>query len=185
MGSGKSFATKIFYEQGANILNADDIAKNLIRVKPELIDQIKHEFGDDCYLDGELQNTILAERAFKSPESLSRLNAISHPALRKHLEKYIQAFKPVPGVLIIEVAILYEAGFEDIFDKILLVTADENVRLQRALARGKISEKSIRERMALQMPEYEKRKIADYIIENNGDEDELREKCLEVWKVFK
>ena len=181
LGSGKSLAAKIFFEQGANILNADDIAKNLIKVKPELIAEIKEVFGEDCYYKGELQNAILAERAFKSPESIKKLNAISHPALKDHLEKYIQAFKLVSGVLVVEVAILFEAGFQDIFDTTLLVTADDNIRVERAVARGQISEESIRERMALQMSEDKKYKLSDYIIENNESEEELREKCVAFW----
>lgn len=181
LGSGKSLAAKYFYEQGANILDADDIAKTLIMVKPDLIAKIKSEFGDDCYVDGELQNVVLAQRAFDSSESLARLNTISHPALKNHLEKYIKAFKAIPGVLIVEAAVLLEAGFKDIFDKILLVTADNDIRIERALARGNISKKSICERMALQMPENEKRNLVDLVIENNGGEEELRETCIKIW----
>ncbi|MFA6617451.1 MAG: dephospho-CoA kinase [Candidatus Neomarinimicrobiota bacterium] len=181
LGSGKSLATKFFYEQGANILDADDIAKTLIEVKPELIEKIKLEFGDDCYIEGKLQKRVLAQRAFVSPESTAKLNSISHPALKDHLEKYIKAFKAIPGVLIVEAAVLLEAGFQDIFDKTILVTADKNIRVERAFARGDISEKSIQQRMALQMPEEEKRKLVDLVIENNGDEELLKMECLKIW----
>lgn len=185
LGAGKSAAMKIFLELGANILNADDIAKQVIKVDKELIAKVKKEFGEDCYLDGELQTDILAAKAFRTPEDLKKLNAISHPALKTHLEKYILATKQVPGILMIEVAILFEAGYRNVFDKTLLITADEKIRIKRALSHGKFTKESIRERIALQMPEDEKRKYADFVIENNGDEKALREKCLEFWNLIK
>ena len=184
LGSGKSAAMKIFLELGANILNADDIAKQLLKVDKELVEKVKTTFGDDCYLNGELQTAVLAARAFHSPEDLKKLNAISHPALKNHLEKYTKATKAISGVLMVEVAILLEAGYQDIFDKVLLITADEEVRLQRALVRGRIPEENIRERMALQMPEEDKRKYADHVIENNGDESALKEKCEAFWNLI-
>jgi len=182
LGSGKSAAIKIFYELGANILNADDIAKHILKVDRAIAEEIKSTFGDDCYIDGELQTAVLAARAFHTPENLQRLNDISHPALKKHLEKYIAATRAIPGILMVEVAILIEAGYKDLFDKVLLVTADEDLRVQRAIERKNISEESIKERVSLQMPESEKRKYADFIIENNGDEDQLRDACKAFWK---
>lgn len=177
LGAGKSFAAKLFLGLGANILNADDIAKNLLRVNPELIQKIKDAFGEDCYEQGELQTAILAERAFKDDVTLKTLNAISHPVLRSYLEKYITAFKTLPGVLIVEVAILFEADFQDLFDTSLLVTASEEQRLARALSKGVLTESSIRERMALQMPENEKMRLAEFVIENNGSENDLLVAC--------
>ena len=184
LGAGKSAAMKIFLELGANILNADDIAKQIIKVDKNLIEKIKMEFGDDCYLDGELQTDILAARAFRTSDDLKKLNAISHPALKEHLEKYIAATKQVPGIFMVEVAILFEAGYQDVFDKTFLITADKDIRMKRALARGRLTEESIRERMALQMPEDEKREHADFIIENNENENELKEKCLTFWNMI-
>ncbi len=185
LGAGKSAAMKIFLKLGANILNADDIAKQLLKVDKDLIEKIKTTFGEDCYINGELQTAVLARKAFHTPEDLEKLNTISHPALKAHLEKYIAATRAVPGILMIEVAILLEAGYQDAFDKILLITADENVRLQRALDRQRISKESIKERMLLQMPEEEKCKQADFIIKNNGDEVALREACEQFWKKIK
>lgn len=185
LGSGKSAAIKIFYEMGANILNADDIAKHILKVDRTIVDKIKNTFGDDCYLDGELQTTVLAARAFNNQETLQKLNAISHPVLKQHLEKYIAATRAVPGVLMVEVAILLEAGYKDVFDKVLLITADESIRLQRAIDRQHISVESIKERMALQMPEAEKREQVDFIIENNGDGNALRKECEQFWKKIK
>ncbi|MCD6336808.1 MAG: dephospho-CoA kinase, partial [Candidatus Marinimicrobia bacterium] len=142
LGTGKSAAIKIFYELGANILNADDIAKHILKTNRDIIKKIKNTFGDDCYIDGELQTAVLAARAFDVPENLKKLNDISHPALKQHLEKYIAATRAIPGVLMIEAAILLEAGYENIFDLGLLITADENLRIQRAIDRKNISKEN-------------------------------------------
>ncbi len=182
LGTGKSAAIKIFYELGANILNADDIAKHILNANRDIIKKIKNTFGDDCYIDGELQTAVLAARAFDVPENLKKLNDISHPALKQHLEKYIAATRAIPGVLMIEAAILLEAGYENIFDLVLLITADENLRIQRAIDRKNISKENIKKRIALQMPESEKRKYADFIIENNGNKDELKKACKKFWE---
>jgi dephospho-CoA kinase len=182
LGSGKSAAMKIFYELGANTLNADDIAKHLLKVDHSIIKEIKSTFGDECYIDSELQTAVLAAKAFHTQENLQKLNDISHPALKKHLEKYISATRAIPGILMIEVAILIEAGYKDTFDKVLLITADKDIRLKRSIARQNISEESIKERIALQMPESEKRKYADFVIENNSDEGQLRDACRAFWK---
>ena len=76
-------------------------------------------------------------------------------------------------------------GDEIVFDKVLLVTANEDIRMQRAIERKNITEESIKERIALQMPESEKRKHADFIIENNGNEDQLRDACKVFWEKIK
>jgi len=131
------------------------------------MDEIKNTFGDDCYIDGELQTAVLAARAFNNSENLQKLNDISHPALKQHLEKYIAATRPVPGILMVEVAILLEAGYKDVFDKVLLITADENIRLQRAIERQNISEESIKERMALQCRKTKKENRPILLLKNN------------------
>ena len=185
LGSGKSAAMSVFYEMGANVLHADDIAKRLLQVDPGLILKIKESFGDDCYLDEELQPQILAERAFVTSEKHDLLNRLIHPVLRTYLHKYISATKSVPGTLMVEAAILFEAGFEDLFDMVLLITAEKAIRIQHAKAAGRLHEKDILRRMALQMPEEEKKGRADYIIENNGTEEDLKNACRFFWETIK
>ncbi len=182
LGSGKSTALNMFYDLGANILNADDIAKSLLQVNPTLIAKIKDVFGSDCYIDGKLQTAMLAKRAFGSTENQKRLNALTHPLLKQHLEKYLKATRTIPGVLIVEAAVLMEAGYETLFDAIILVTTDKDIRLRRAVARKTLDEDSIKKRMSLQIPETQKRAGADYIIENNGTKDELQTACEACWK---
>lgn len=182
LGAGKSLALRFFYELGANTMNADDIAKNLLKSDPALIRKVREKFGDDCYAEGELQTAVLAERAFCSKEKQKDLNRIVHPVLKNHIQKYLNACNMIPGIMIVEAALLLEAGYQDLFERIILITADERVRILRAAEAGKLSESDIRRRMQLQMPEKEKRKFADIIIENNGGPDLLKAACLSAWK---
>lgn len=182
LGAGKSTALRFFYELGANTMNADDIAKHLLKSNLPLIRQVKEVFGDDCYADDELQTAVLAERAFCSKEQQEKLNAIVHPPLREYIQKYLAACKSIPGVMIVEAALLLEAGYRDMFETIILVTAEDNIRIRRAKEKGNISESGIRNRMELQMPEAEKRKLADIVIENNEAPEILKTACLRVWE---
>ncbi|MBW6458286.1 MAG: dephospho-CoA kinase [FCB group bacterium] len=184
LGSGKSAVLNIFYQLGANTLSADDIAKHLLQVNPELRKSIKETFGEACYLDDELQAHILAKQAFATPEKQKTLNALIHPLLKTYLHKYISATKVVPGILMVEAAILLEAGFEDLFDRVLLITADKDVRIRRAVRAGYLTEEDIIRRISLQMPEEEKRSRADNVIENNGSEAELFAACSDFWQMI-
>jgi dephospho-CoA kinase len=182
LGAGKSTARRYFYAFGANTMDADDIAKHLLGSNPDLIRRVKERFGEDCYADGELQRAVLAERAFCSTEKQQELNAIVHPSLREYVRKYLDACRMIPGVMIVEAALLFEAQFQDLFDLTILITAGEELRVRRMSETGKITEKEARRRIALQMPEEEKRKFADIIIENNGGPDLLKAACLSAWK---
>lgn len=182
LGAGKSLALRFFFELGANTMNADDIAKHLLKSNPALIRQVRESFGDDCYAEGELQSAVLAERAFGSKEKQQELNGIVHPVLKDYIQKYLSVCSMVPGIMIVEAALLLEAGYHDLFEKIILVTADDKTRIRRATETGKLSESDIRRRMELQMPEEEKRKFADIIIENNGSPELLKAACLRVWE---
>lgn len=182
LGSGKSAALRFFYALGANTLNADDIAKHLLKSNTVLIKKVRENFGHDCYENGELQTGILAARAFCSAEKQQVLNAIVHPPLREYLSKYLQASSAIPGVMVVEAALLFEAGFGEMFDLNILIVADEAVRVRRALERNILSEEEIRRRIALQMPDAAKRPLADIVIENNGSEEALQNACSEIWE---
>ncbi|MDD3095800.1 MAG: dephospho-CoA kinase [Candidatus Marinimicrobia bacterium] len=182
LGSGKSAALKYFYALGANVLSADDIAKQLLKSNAVLMAKVREYFGHECYENGELQTAVLASRAFCSPEKQQQLNAIVHPSLREYLEKYLQASSAIPGVMVVEAALLFEAGYEDLFDLNILIVADEAVRIQRAAARNFLSPEDIRRRISLQFPDEKKRGKADIVIENNGSEGELQEACRKIWE---
>jgi len=174
IGAGKSTVAKWFENQGVPVYYADSAAKRLMVENPGLMAKIEAAFGPGIYVDGELQRGVLASRAFADSDSTARINALVHPAVHDDFVAW-RAAQDVPFI-IREAAILFESGTAAACDAIILVEAPIDVRLQRVKARSGWSEESVRERMAQQWPDGQKRaKLGadDYIVDNGGDEGQL------------
>jgi dephospho-CoA kinase len=172
IGSGKSLVCKIFQHLGAPVYDADSRAKIIMVNDAVLIQQIKDQFGDQSYLpNGTLNRDYLSKTVFNSPERLERLNQLVHPRVAADSENWFERNKGVPYV-VKEAALLFEAGSYKQLDKMIVVTAPEELRIKRVLARDKSrSEDEVRKIIRNQMPEKEKMERADFIIHN--DETEL------------
>lgn len=169
MGSGKTTVCKIFETLGIPIYYADDRAKSLMVEDKTLINKVKQAFGEDAYgLDGTLNRAYISQIAFSNPMKLTELNAAVHPAVLRDGEKWHQAQHDVPYTLK-EAALLYESGSDAVLDKIIMVFAPKNVRIERVLLRGGLTRDEIEKRMAKQLPDEEKMKKADFIIYNDGE----------------
>ena len=174
MGSGKSTAAEFFKQKGATIFDADVEAKYYIQKTESLQKLIIHNFGSQIITDNHLDLNKLSDIAFSSENSQKRLNDIVWPevysiiqnAANKAASKDIKLF-------LVDAALLLEAELTEFFNSILLITAEKSVRHNRILLRGNIPENQIEQRMALQMPESQKKKLAHTTIENNGDIPEL------------
>jgi len=172
IGSGKSFVCNIFKCFGIPICNSDDIAKYLMHSNNDLINQIKNNFGSDIYLsDGLLDRKKLADIVFNDKEKLSLLNSIVHPEVRKYIDNWI-LFQNDPPYVIIENAILFESNQSESFDKIITVTADDEIRIARVMVRNTISREKVLERINNQLSNDFKIKHSDFIIYNNENDIE-------------
>ena len=179
IGSGKTTVCKIFEKLGIPVYYADDRAKKLMVEDPVIVDKIKSIFGKRAYhKSGSLYRKHIARIAFSKPEKLKLLNAVVHPAVAKDSADWTAAQKNVPYTLK-EAALLIEAGSYKQLDKIIVVTAPEELRIQRVIKRDKTDKKSVKARIAKQMPEVEKLKYADFIIKNDGTESLIRQ----VWEI--
>ncbi|MDI6692722.1 MAG: dephospho-CoA kinase [Anaerosomatales bacterium] len=178
IGAGKSTAARVLAERGAVVIDADDLAKGLLRPGSPVVEPIVEAFGEAVRsADGGIEPAALAEAAFASPEAAARLNAIVHPAVYAALAGALDALavqaKP-PRVVVVDIPLLYEAPrFLDLFDAVLAISASDDARLERLAARG-MSAVDAERRMACQASDTERRSIADYVIENDGDEDAFR-----------
>lgn len=169
IGSGKTTVCKIFETLNIPVYYADDRAKSLMVEDKILIDKVKEAFGEKAYLpDGMLNRAYISEIAFSNPLKLTELNAAVHPAVLRDGEKWHHAQHDVPYTLK-EAALLYESGSDAVLDKIIMVYAPKNVRIERVLGRGGLTREEIEARMAKQMPDEEKMKKADFIIYNEGE----------------
>ncbi len=186
LGSGKSTVASFFKDWGAEVHDADSIAKEIIRNHETVKNKIRQIFGNDIYPSKDFFNkTLLAERAFASREKQEKLNTLVHPFVKDKIRDIHQAaLKRKPTLLIVEASMLFEAGLEKEYDVVLVVTAPQSIRLKRALQRGTLSKEQILFRMSLQMPEHEKIRRADYAIHNDGSFEDLKAKTLEIYQTL-
>ena len=177
IGSGKSTASEFFKRKGAFIFDADSEAKNLFTNNSNLSQRIIATFGSQVTTKKQLDLERLSALVFSSKSLQNKLNKIVWPEVSSvMIDAAEKAENDGITLFIVDAALLIEAGFNDFFNSILLITADKSMRYNRILLRKNIPKNQIEKRMALQMPESEKKKLAHTTIENNSTISELYEK---------
>ena len=183
IGSGKSTASEFFKKKGAFIFDADSEAKNLFTNNSNLSQRIIATFGSQVTTKKQLDLKRLSALVFSSKSLQNKLNNIVWPEVSSvMIDAAEKAENDGVTLFIVDAALLIEAGFNDFFNSILLITADKSMRLNRILLRKNIPENQIEKRMALQMPESEKQKQAQTTIKNNGNMQELHTQLELFWK---
>ncbi len=170
IGSGKTTAARMLALLGIPVYDSDRSAKRLMARDPEVIRRIRELLGDAAYRNGAPDNAFIAERVFRDESLLTGLNNIVHPAVLKDYLKWTDAHRDAPCT-VIESAILLESGFARYVDKIIVVTAPEEIRIRRCMVRDKADEEAIRRRIEAQMQEEERLRRADYVL--HSDEKHL------------
>lgn len=170
IGSGKTTVCRIFETLGIPIYYADDRAKAIMIENKELIKTIKKIFGKEAYhKDGTLNRTHIAGIAFANKGKLALLNAAVHPAVAEDGKNWHRKQRRVPYT-VKEAALLFEAGSYKQLDYVITVTAPEEIRIQRVINRDKTTKKQVKARIDKQMPEEEKVKLSDFVIDNDGEQ---------------
>ncbi len=168
IGSGKSTVCKIFQQLGVPVYDADSHAKKLMTTDGILMSQIKKEFGDLSYNDdGSLNRIFLGNHVFHNQQRLEVLNALVHPRVGVDFDQWVKNHSQHHYVLK-EAALLFEANSDRNLDKVIVVTAPEDMRIRRVLTRD--SHRTVEQLKAIvekQMPEHVKQERADYIIVND------------------
>ena len=183
IGSGKSTASEFFKKKGAFIFDADSEAKNLLTNNSNLSQRIIATFGSQVTTKKQLDLKRLSVLVFSSNSLQNKLNNIVWPEVSSvMIDAAEKAENDGVTLFIVDAALLIEAGFNDFFNSILLITADKSMRLNRILLRKNIPENQIEKRMALQIPESEKQKQAQTTIKNNGNMQELHTQLELFWK---
>lgn len=153
-------------EMGYPVYDTDKEAKRLILHQANVHQQIEQLFGPEVFADGVYQTAWVAQQVFAQPTLLAALNAIVHPAVKEDIRRWA-AEQTESKWLFVECAILYEAGMDALCDQVVCVSAPEEVRLERVIARDKSDIHKVRARMRAQKAEeYEQR--ADIVLNNNG-----------------
>lgn len=176
IGSGKSTVAGLLEEYGVPVVSADELSRIVVSPGSEGLREVAEEFGAGVIADdGTLDRGRLAGVVFADPARRRRLEEILHPRIRERFEQVLDALeKAGHEVAVYEVPLLFEKNLQGEMKAVMLVTAPEAVRVRRVCARDDVTETEVRARIAAQMPESQKRKRADYIIENDGNVDALR-----------
>ena len=164
IGSGKSKVVELLAQRGVAAYDSDSRAKALMASSPELREQIIECFGSEAYDGKALNRRYLAERVFNDKEALTKLNAIVHPAVMADFERWAEGEEG--NYVVMESAILFEAGLEGSFDATVSVMAPEELRLERAMKRDGATEEQIRERMRNQLSDEERCDRSTFAIVN-------------------
>ncbi|TRX20513.1 dephospho-CoA kinase [Flavobacterium franklandianum] len=164
IGSGKTTIANHFMEANIPVYIADDEARKITQ-SPEIIEEIKKTFGDSIFDDAILNREKLSQIVFSSPEKLKLLNAIIHPAVKKHFQDWVLNHKNAPFV-IYEAAILFESGSYKNCDLIITVTAPLETRIQRVIQRDKTTRELVLRRINAQWSDDQRVSKSDFIIEN-------------------
>lgn len=177
IGSGKSVFCKFLTDQKYTVISADNLAKEILHKDPLVKKRMIDTFGHDAYKDGELNRKFLANVVFSDYENLLLLNSIVHPVVIKQTEKLINEEFKKSNLVFVEAALIYEADMEDMFDYVVLIKADNQIKIDRIKERDNVSEEEVIKRQESQIPDEEKTDIADFVFLNNGTIDELKAKA--------
>lgn len=170
IASGKSTVQKFLECNGYKVLDTDCVAHKLLTVKNKALSDEFEKY--DVFEDGEFSRAKLGKLVFENPELKKKLENILHPQIREEIKKFFEQNKD-EKYLFVGIPLLFEANMQGMFDKILFVYADDDIRLKRLLARNNYTLTHAKARMNSQMTQEKKIQMSDYIINNNGDLEEL------------
>ena len=169
IGSGKTMIAKYIKSLGIPVYIADDEAKKIMKSN-EVLKEIRKEFGNIIFDEEKLDNVKLAQLVFNNPAKLEKLNAIVHPLVKKHFDKWLLKHKDFP-LIVKEAAILFESGSYQYCDFIITVTAPLETRIQRVLKRDNTDKESIIQRIQTQWTDEERVLKSDFVIQNSTIKD--------------
>ena len=171
IASGKTTVQKFLEDKGYKVLDTDEVSHELLTIKnKELFKAFKHlDVFDDS---GEFSRYKVGQLIFSNEEYRKKIAEIMHPQIAREIEKFFDENKS-EELLFVGIPLLFEANMQGMFDKILFVYADDDIRLKRLLARNNYTLTHAKARMNSQMTQEKKIKMSDYVINNNGDLEEL------------
>tara|TARA_Y100000996_G_scaffold1304_1_gene1190 strand:- start:3061 stop:3651 length:591 start_codon:yes stop_codon:yes gene_type:complete len=186
ISSGKSVAAKIFKDKKESfIYNADKESKKHLKNSHSLQKKLINVFGNQITLKNKLNIELLAKVAFSNKTNHKILNGIMWPEIYLLINKeYNNQLNKNYKFFVVDAALIFEANFQNFFDKIILITAKKDLRIERAVKRNNIQLESIQNRISLQMSDNKKRQLADYIVTNNTNLVDFYKKIEKIYKTF-
>ena len=185
IATGKTTVSAIFENAGAVIIDADRIARMVVKKNMPAYRQIVDKFGKSVLLpDGEIDRTALGNLIFSDPQKKRLLNTIVHPYVRKETDRQLKHLeKNNPDALVIlDIPLLLETGMHSNLSEVIVVYAPEHIQIKRLIKRDHISRAEALARIRSQMPIEEKKKLATMVIDNSGTKERTRKQTLEIFQ---
>ena len=180
IGSGKSTVGQIFAQLGATVIDSDQLARDVIERGSIGFNEVVTKFGDEILKNGEIDRQILASLVFKDPTKRAELEQITHPLIRKAFTKVVSSASP-DSIVINQIPLLVESNHDYKFDHIITVSASESIRSERLIKRG-LTNDQIKQRMGAQATDQMREDIADSVIINEKNEQELTDQVEKIWE---
>ena len=180
---GKSFVCDVFRELGCHVLDADKTARDVVKKGTSGLAKIVSEFGDEILTaDGELDRPKMASIVFADEKMRLLLNSIVHPLVFESQNAWLAAreAEDPSGIAIVDAALMIESGGYRRFEKLIVVWCEPEIQFERLIKRDGLGESDARKRIASQMPQDEKKRFADFLIDTSGEFESTREQCRHV-----
>lgn len=185
IGSGKSTVSRRLAELGAEVIDTDQVARDVVAPDTPGLEKIVREFGPGLLgSSGELDRAGMASFVFNNPGARARLEAIIHPEVIRVVALKISDYLEGRGItllLVVEAPLLIEAGMHGMMDEIWVVTVSPEEQVKRVMARSGLSREDVLNRIKAQMPQEEKLKYADRVIDNSGNIEETIRQVDTLW----
>ena len=183
IGAGKSTFVALLAERGAQVIDADVIARDILKPDEPAWHSVVDQFGDEILSPGSMQidRARLAQIVFNDRNKLAALNAITHPAIFSRIADDLDRLRNSDAVVILDAAIIVESGLHKTMDVLIAVLADDEVRKRRLLTRRGMTLQDVEARMAAQSDQEELGKIADIVVRNDGAVETLAKEADRVW----
>lgn len=181
IASGKSVVQTFLKEQGFKVLDTDDVSHELLTVKNlPLYNAFK---GCDVFENGEFSRYKVGQLIFSNEDERLKIASIMHPQIAEKIKKFFDENKN-EEIVFVGVPLLFEAGMQDLFDKIIFISADDDIRLARLLERNHYTVEHAKARINSQMPQDDKIKQSDYVVNNNGTVEDLENQVMQAIRSF-
>lgn len=183
IGSGKSTVSRALARKGACIIDADQIAREVVEPGSSVLLELAQAFGEDVVVDGVLDRSLLASRAFVDEEHTQLLNGITHPEIRRRIkDRLVQAREEGNRVAVLDHPLLLEQGLAAEVDLVVVVGVPAEIRVQRLVTFRGIEEQDARNRIARQMSDAARLEKADVVIDNSCALSDLEPQIEELWE---